>query len=343
MIREAVMYNSDIRGAVTDSVLLELNGEIKSLCSKGSESLLRSKNTENFTNFAWIDISREWQEKTPLFHRFLHAVTANPSQERNKLKKGENLLPAVVSAGCKLLSIYSRDMNLLQSINSLMLLKGGCKKSAFTRFNTTNDCLSYQATLNLAEKVGNKWSDDIISWKETVENDVVIEKRLLSEISDVKQTLDIVNQDPVTAVDSLFQLAELESRMESHRNNMHPGYYFVGDNVDLRTNVRHMTSTSQAKDQHMFQMCAYMNRVSGNMLDNSKPKRDINTVEFKTFLPSDQNMNEIYDQLAYIVALHWTRYIPCLRMYENVIPSMIEHAHMKETKTKTQRVNIVVF
>ena len=161
---------------------------------------------------------------------------------------------------------------------------------------------------------------------------------MLTEISHVHQTLGVVNQDPAGAVDTMFQLAELESRLENHRTNMHPGYYFIGVNVDLRTNVRHMTLTSQAKDQHMYQMCAYMNRVSESMLDNSKPKGDINTVEFKTFLPSDENKDVISSQMAYLVAVHWTRYIPCLRQYENVIPSMTENQFMKETKTKAQRV-----
>ena len=136
------MNNSEIRVAVTESVLLKLNGEMKSLCSKESDSLLRNKNTDDFVSFSWINISREWHAKAPLFRRFLDVVTANPSQERNKLKKGEKLLPAVVSAGCKLVSIYSQGMNLLQSIDSLMLLKGGFKKSAFTRLNTTNDCVT---------------------------------------------------------------------------------------------------------------------------------------------------------------------------------------------------------
>lgn len=155
---------------------MKLKQEVKSLCSKESRTLLRNKDTDSFVNFSWDNISQEWREKAPLFHQFLDVITINPSQERNKIKKGDNLLPAVVSAGCKLLSIHSKDMNLLQSINSLLLLKGGCKKSAFTRLNMTNDCLSYQVTLALAERVGNKWSDDITSWKEAVESDVTIER-----------------------------------------------------------------------------------------------------------------------------------------------------------------------
>ena len=47
---------------------------------------------------------------------------------------------------------------------------------------------------------------------------------------------------------------------------MHPGYYFVGDNVDMITQVLRMIGTNQNQDQHMYQMCAYENRVSGNNL-----------------------------------------------------------------------------
>ena len=334
------MNNLQIQTNITENILLKLKREVKSLCSKESRSLLRNKDTDSFVNFSWNNISQEWREKAPLFHQFLDVITINPSQERNKIKKGDNLLPAVVSAGCKLLSIHSKDMNLLQSINSLLLLKGGCKKSAFTRLNMTNDCLSYQVTLALAERVGNQWSDDITSWKETVESDVIIEQNLLKDISDVKLTLDLIIHNPSATVDTMFQLAELEQRLETHRKSMHHGYYFVGDNVDMRTSVRHMTISNQAKDQHMYQMCAYINRVSGNTLDNSRPQEDVETVAFKTFLPSEDDMEDIYSHMSHLVAVYWVRMIPCFRQYESVFPAIIEHPYMKETKKRSKRVRL---
>ena len=67
---------------------------------------------------------------------------------------------------------------------------------------------------------------------------------------------------------------------------MHEGIYFVGDNVVIKTHLRHMTIENQNKDQHLYQIYAYKTRVSGNMLGKTKPKQNINTVPFSTLLPA---------------------------------------------------------
>ena len=60
------------------------------------------------------------------------------------MKKTEpTLIPGIVSAGCKLIALHDRNMNALQGLNSLILLKGGAKKSAFRRFSSSYDCLAY--------------------------------------------------------------------------------------------------------------------------------------------------------------------------------------------------------
>ena len=86
---------------------------------------------------------------------------------------------------------------------------------------------------------------------------------------------------------------------------MHKGFYFVGDNVDLRTKVQQMTMKNQNKDQHMFPLCAYKNRISGNNLDNTKPKDNIETVEFRNFVPSVEESEKLADELSFHVASHW--------------------------------------
>ena len=55
----------------------------------------------------------------------------------------EAILPGIASVACKLVSLYNREMDSLQRLHSLVLLKGGAKKSAFRRLNATNDCSSY--------------------------------------------------------------------------------------------------------------------------------------------------------------------------------------------------------
>ena len=121
---------------------------------------------------------------------------------------------------------------------------------------------------------------------------------------------------------------------------MHPGFYFIGDNVDLRTQVRQMTINNQAKDFHMYNMCAYMNRVSGNHLDNTKPKADIHSVLFSELIPGDELHIQLKEQFAFLVANEWCTRIVWLRPFKSALPAYIQHPHMKEMRQKSQRVRI---
>lgn len=119
---------------------------------------------------------------------------------------------------------------------------------------------------------------------------------------------------------------------------MHPGYYFVGDNVDMRTTVRHMTLLNQNKDHHMYQICAYVNRVSGNHLQNITPKANFETEPFTTVMPSLSDRERLAEEFAFLVAKVWTKYMPHFKVYEPVLLGYIEHAYLKEMRQKTKRV-----
>lgn len=78
-------------------------------------------------------------------------------------------------------------MNAVQRLNSLILLKGGAKKVAFQRLNSTNDCLSYKATLSMADTFGSKWEGDVMKWVDEVDKDVRHERSLLQEINRLEE------------------------------------------------------------------------------------------------------------------------------------------------------------
>ena len=99
-------------------------------------------------------------------------------------------------AACKILSIRNSEMSLLKYVNSILLLKGGAKKTLFLRLNSTNDCMSYPSTIALADKLAGDVMEKMLTWKDAVEN------------------------------------------------KAHPGYYFVGDNLDIRLESRLKRSSS---------------------------------------------------------------------------------------------------
>jgi hypothetical protein len=51
----------------------------------------------------------------------------------------------------------------------------------------------------------------------------------------IRESIDLLCANPEVNVDLIFQLSDKEQELEIQREMMHPGYYFVGDYVDMRT------------------------------------------------------------------------------------------------------------
>ena len=331
------MKNSEIRTAMVQEFVKETKENLKVLCKRETMSVLRGQNKELLENFSLKTVSVELRQNLNLFWEFLMGTIADPKQDSNKLKKGDALLPQFLSASAVFIHLFNRDMNVFQCMNSLIMFKGGCKKSAFSRLNATGNCLSYRATLDMADRLASGWEKRLLEWKSEVEMSVSIEEALQRQIETLDETIDLMCESPVCET-LIVEQEQLKSSLQEHRKTMHPGYYFIGDNVDLRTQVRQMTIKNQAKDFHMYNLCAYVNRVDGNHLDNRTPKADASSVLFSELIPDEALHRKLMEEFAFLIAHEWCTRITWLRPFKAVLPSHIEHQYMKEMRQKTQRV-----
>ena len=256
-----------------------------------ADNSLRHNDKDSLLSFSFHTMSEEWKEKALVFHRFLVTASDNPkSEQRNTVKRGGAILPGQISAGCKLLNTFNREMKALQNVNDLIFLKGGLKKSAFNRMKATGDCHSYKSAIDLADKLASKWNEELLEWQERNRRDNELEQELIDQIRYIQDTIQLLNSAGTSTSELVLEQAALQNELVNHRKEMHPGYYFVGDNVDMFTKVRQMTISNQHKDQHMYQVCAYLNRVSGNELDNSHPLQDANTACFLSSYQAKRNV-----------------------------------------------------
>lgn len=341
-----LLKDSDVVQLCNNWLFDQLVAEVTTLCSKTTNSTLRHTDESSLLTFNFEHVYEEWKTQAPMFVRFIDTVTSNPRNERNVAKKGEGILASKISAGAKLLSIFNQNMSLLQRITSLIFLKGGLKKSSFNRMSSVNECQSYLSTIKLADSIAENWNREIQIWQSKVSYSHEVEQQILTQIHYISDTISLLMSDTCTDLDSLYlEKASLEKELYEHRKGMHPGYYFVGDNVDMVTKVRTITQTNQHKDQHMFQICAYKNRVSGNDLDDTKPKKIANSVNFSDVLPGAVDKTELISNFAFLVARIWAENLSAFTAFQAVLPECIEHQHMKETKQKTERVcsNYVIF
>ena len=92
-----------------------------------------------------------------------------------------------------------------------------------------------------------------MKWVDEVDKDIRQEKYLIQEIERLEED-SIFIDDHVESISNLFMTETDRTDLENLKSVMHKGFYFVEDNVDLRTKVRQMTMKNQNKDQHIFQL-----------------------------------------------------------------------------------------
>ena len=266
----------------------------------------------------------ELERKAP---KFLGIMKIACGKDSDKMKKE---MPAILSAASTIVSIHNPEMSALEYITSLILLKGGAKKMAFSRLNAVRCCMSYTSTIHKANEIAMNADIEMMKWQANVWKDRCREQELMKEIESLQNASD---------TKSSFARISLENELVCLRKYMHPGYYIVGDNADMRTHARHHRLDHKDLDAHMFQLSAYRNRVSANHLDPNAPLGDIKSAPFSTVLPSRDDHEELIYAMSYHVAHTWIKHLEPFKGQE--LPKRI-HIHNEQTKRRTQRINLGV-
>ena len=115
-----------IKTCVHELYLKDINKQCKKLCAKSQEmrSVLRVNRNDhkNTKNFHWIDILRKIKERTPIHLDILVTVAVR------KVKDDASQLPLLCVAMGILMNIRSRELSLVQKVNSVILGSGGVPK-----------------------------------------------------------------------------------------------------------------------------------------------------------------------------------------------------------------------
>ena len=135
------------------------------MCAVSNPSILRKISKDDLSCFSWKAFEQELILRAPLLLKILQATVFNSAQERNKHKITTSSHPGMLSAGAKLLSIHTENMSALKKINSIILKKGGLKKTGFMRLSHTFDCLSYPVTNSTVDSFSEGFDFDLLQWK----------------------------------------------------------------------------------------------------------------------------------------------------------------------------------
>lgn len=176
------------------------------------------------------------------------------------------------------------------------------------------------------EKLGEGFDKKLLEWKEEVESGEKQEQDMLKLLKNAE----VANNTSL--------IEECKSKLEKHRETMHPGYSFTGDNVDINCATRQMTLKNRNKDHHLFQLVAFKNRVPSNHLPSSVPSADVNKLPFSSFIPSLEEQTILKKEMILFVGLKWAQYIPALSWLKDHLPPCVTHENMDKTRIKTEKV-----
>lgn len=322
----ATLKTAECKEYISDETVKQITKELTGLCTLSHPSILRQRDQLN--TLKWDAVNNELKDRCPLFYKFLTASVSNPSHARNIHKKGEAILPQMLDAGCQLISIFNSDLDAIKRVKSIFLKKGGLKKVGFKSLSSLNICLSYNATATLMEKLGQGFDKDLLQWKGEVERRVKMEKYVLESL------------EKAEAANNSDLIEECRSTLDAHREIMHPGYSFTGDNVDINCSTRKMTLTNRNKDHHLFQLVAFKNRIPSNHLPSNVANADIMKIPFSSFIPSPEEQSTLKEELAVHVGLKWAHYIPALSWLKDHLPPCVTHENMDKTRMKTDKVRL---
>jgi hypothetical protein len=127
VIAEAMYNMPEVKKCIKTLVLKNIDIQCKKLCvkTKGTPSVLRttSESQKRLESFKWIDILHELKDRAPDILDFLVTI-AIPS----KLKNTGRQIPPLCTAFGILMNQRSRELSLVQKLNSVILGLGNATK-----------------------------------------------------------------------------------------------------------------------------------------------------------------------------------------------------------------------
>ena len=193
---KAILESRNLRSHVINGVANEIKKEIKCLCSKEHDTILRIKTKPALEGFCWERIFNELESSTPTQLSILKNCLPKP-REKSLPSVELARLPAICMSASILLKLSNPHVNLAQAVLSVVL-RAGCAhkqvrtciilnvnsiqlmfhlyaytcKQVYRRLQKLMLCLSHQATLNMLDVVADGHDEKVWEWKENQMNHI---------------------------------------------------------------------------------------------------------------------------------------------------------------------------
>jgi len=217
-------------------------------------------------------------------------------------KSYADILPGIMTAAGTLLYMRSNRINAHAMLAGLILKRGNADSMSFARLHAKGVCTAYNTVIRKQEQMGKDHDKPVLDWGLQVASETA------------------ANVPPETR---------------------HPGFIIVGDNIDFSITARHMTTTFQRKEFHLFNSLAIKNRVSAFHLPDDTSVSDPKSISMMEFLPSADDESKLRDEWCIIGGRIITDHLVQLKWMAKYFPQHIKHKYSEEAMKKSEVVSIL--
>ena len=303
-LAHALLNSPQLRPVITDVIAKEIDEECQTVCGKAKTepSLFRQSDMCALLGWSYSAQEKELRKKTPVLLKILQAAAMNKKALANTNKTYEDILPGIMTVAGTLFYMRSNRMNAHAMLAGLILKRGNADSMSFARLHAKGVCTAYSTVIRKQEQMGKDHDKPVLDWG-------------------LQVAADAANNVPP------------ETR--------HPGFIIVGDNIDFSIKARHMTSTFQRKEFHLFNSLAIKNRVSAFHLPDEASVSDPNSISMMEFLPSADDESKLRDEWCIIGGRIITEHLVQLKWMTKYFPQHIKHRYSEEAKKKSEVVSIL--
>lgn len=160
-------------------------------------------------------------------------------------------------------------------------------------------------------------------------------------ISENQATLNHLNQrcnkEHVCSTLCVEKKNEIIKDLKESKVHAHAGFSIIFDNIDGKTTRRHMAKDNQNSDYHWVNHKIVVNRVSGNML-NQSPMNVLNMPNIK-LLPSVKDQAKQRQNYIVLVSRVLVQHLESFEIFKDVYIQHIPHKYSKEAAKKSESVS----
>ncbi len=113
-------------------------------------------------------------------------------------------------------------------------------------------------------------------------------------------------------------------------------FKFIGDNVDKKRGVRDVRSDHSGKMMHMYSVLVAKSRLPPTGLEQSGRVADVRAIPWKSFLPSQADVQQVKRNLVVLVSRLLTQYVKDLAPLSKSVPQHIEHQYSQQMSKKSE-------